>query len=958
MGSVLGEALEREVGAKVRERGLVVWLDREGHYSEWVDSLAGSSQFRFPVVAHRGSFLETLLALEGHGEGLDPEPLLIHVPGFTDVTIRTTPLLEAYKAGTRFERALETLVREVAAGQATSQQTEELLGGGELSFARVDAWFESLQKPEDEFAAYLQYLRPEWVLEGLIGHQSDLKMHINHDPAGANNDILRGYLNRHTGFSQEFELFLSGGELFESWRDIGDAFIGWLMCVEYVHDLSRAVSHPHLVPLQSLSPPLRKTSVKLLQRLRELNPAYYANQANQLESLLGAELEAGSPEDLGKVDTFSREDSRLLEAAVSHLAGEHWNQALRWAAERLSSPSVWVQNDLTRRQEWMLIEGAARLGQALASYPRPLQKCQDLAEALELYAGSEGAQLVDRAHREFEQQRLRLLNAQLAHFAVLHDALGLLRRRYREWVDLLGADFAALCERAGFLPEPELQQRHLYEQEVQPLTQRAGGKVAYFLVDALRYEMAGELAKSLEEQGGQLQLQLKARLSELPSITSVGMNCLAPVCRDGKLTVNKRFEGFRTGEYTVSNLDTRLRAMGERSLDRFPKEQRRPLAYALQDLVNEVPAALKKKVKDATLVVVHSREIDEAGEADVGLLGLDQWLGLLRSAVLHLKGAGVTEFVITADHGFMLLDETAEAATGEGAGTQRRYVFAESFVSRDDLATVPLESLGYAGQGYLMFRRDSKVFRSAGQSAVSFAHGGNSMQERVIPVLRLSYRGHTNLNLVKYRLEAKTLSRVMGCSRLKVTLVKAEAEQGVLDFASGEKVSVALRVVDELGQVVIKDAPDAEVHNQQLLLEEGRATEVYFTISSQNEGKVAVELFHPDGVKDVAVCRPAEFFPIDESRVKHASEPLHVTSWEQNLPEGVRAVFQHIEHFHSITEDEVTGMLGSPRKTRRFSNDFDSYLPLIPFKVMVESAASGKRWVRKSKGDGDEQGDG
>lgn len=942
MGSLLAEALEREVWAKVRERGLVVWLDREGHYSHWVDSLSGSDSFKFPVVAHRGSFLETLLALEAHGDGLDPEPLLVHVPGHTDTTIRTTPLLEAYKAGTRFERALETLVREVAAGQASPEQTEELLAERELDFERAASWLESLQGPDDEFAAYLQHLRPEWVLEGLIGQHSDLKGHINKDPKGINLRTLRSYLNRHTGFSEDFERFHSGGEPSENWWEVGEAFLGWLLCVEYVHDLSRAVSHPHLVPLQSLSPPLRKASVKLLGRLRELNPAMYTSQANSLEWLLGDELEAGSPQDLGKVDTFSREDSRLMEAAVERLAEEQWNQALRWATERLSSPSVWVQNDLTRRQEWMLIEGAARLGQALASHPRPLQKCQDLAEAVARYTGTEGGQLVDRAHREFEQQRLRLLNAQLPHFAVLHDALGRLRRRYREWVDLLGADFAALCEREGFLPDEALQQRYLYEQEVQPSTQRSAGKVAYFLVDALRYEMAAELARSLEEQGAQL--QLKARLAELPTVTSVGMNCLAPVCRDGKLTLNKPFEGFRSGEYTVSNLTTRLRAMGERSL----KEQRKPLDYALQDLVNEVPGTLKKKVKEATLVVVHSREIDEAGEADVGLMGLEQWLGLLRSAVFHLKGAGVSEFVITSDHGFMLLDDSVATVPGEGSGTNRRFVFKEQLVSKEGETSVALESLGYQGaQGYLMFRNDSRVFASTGQSAATFAHGGNSLQERVIPVLRLSYRAHTNLNLVKYKLEARVLSRVMGCSRLKVKLVKADTEVGFLDFASGEKVSVALRVVDGLGQVIIKDAPDAELHNQQLLLEEDKATEVYFSISSQNEGKVAIELLHPDGLKDVAVCRPAEFFPIDESRVKEPSGALQASvSWEQNLPEAVRAVFQHIYHFDYITEEEVVLKLGSPRKARRFAIELDDYIPLLPFRVTVDASGSSKRWVK------------
>jgi len=67
--NLLSENLERQVAAQVR-KGLV-------------------------VLAHRGSFLELLIAFENYQEGPDSEPLLLHVPGYTDATIRNPPLLEA-----------------------------------------------------------------------------------------------------------------------------------------------------------------------------------------------------------------------------------------------------------------------------------------------------------------------------------------------------------------------------------------------------------------------------------------------------------------------------------------------------------------------------------------------------------------------------------------------------------------------------------------------------------------------------------------------------------------------------------------------------------------------------------------------------------------------------------------------------------------------------------------------
>jgi len=94
-----------------------------------------------------------------------------------------------------------------------------------------------------------------------------------------------------------------------------------------------------------------------------------------------------------------------------------------------------------------------------------------------------------------------------------------------------------------------------------------GEKVAVVLVDALRYEMAADLVGAFREPG--TEVTLKPRLAELPTITAVGMNVLAPVVAGGKLApsvLDGRFKGFSTGEFTVRSPEDRSRAMGQRAV--------------------------------------------------------------------------------------------------------------------------------------------------------------------------------------------------------------------------------------------------------------------------------------------------------------------------------------------------------------------------------------------------------
>src|SRR5690606_4201345 len=83
-GAVVSRALAAELATKVRERGIVLWVDGDERYSRFVEGLgAGAVEFPYPVVAFRGSFLELMLALKAYGNGLRREHVLVHLGGLT-----------------------------------------------------------------------------------------------------------------------------------------------------------------------------------------------------------------------------------------------------------------------------------------------------------------------------------------------------------------------------------------------------------------------------------------------------------------------------------------------------------------------------------------------------------------------------------------------------------------------------------------------------------------------------------------------------------------------------------------------------------------------------------------------------------------------------------------------------------------------------------------------------------
>ena len=1007
----ISAALEGELLQQVQRSGIVIWLDRDGHYSPLVDQLqALRAEGSLPYAVHgfRGSHLALMLDLDAVAAGSDPPRLLIHLPGFTEDTVTQTPVLGLYRSGTRFRKALGTLIREAAAGQVPGEAIEAFVATEPETLAMADAWLQA-QLQADGGGLYEQ-VRSTPVVEVVEQLLSDGPLCRQLTSADARDQFLRAMeatlglpRNWHRPAPQETAESSDSGDLgdaisnavmsalaqanisqatWESGRpatrqqrdDLAYILTSWALVVEYVHDLKRAPKGAAAEAAKAVPARLVSTCRELASHLRARHTAFYQRTADEAELLLSEERQLAKAEDLGRIDTFRFEESTVLEAALDALQQRQFRSAAQWAAQRLSSDgkqqsdSFWLQQDPARHETWQLIAAAARLGEAIhhaGDLPRNLPSLQ---QAVDRYV--ERGAVVDQAHRLLEQRRLTALAPQIPAFERLLVELDGLRQLWRQWADRWAVAFNALCKEHGFLPEPGLQQRQLFHEEVEPMLRQAQNResqrCAVFLVDALRYEMAIELFQQLQDTPAST-VQLKARLAELPTVTEVGMNVLAPVVSQGRLSPSLSssdggaIQGFRAGEFLVSSPETRRRAM--EACAPGGKAQK----ISLEELISLTADKLRNTVNQARLLMIYNKEIDGAGEAGVGLDVFARVLRDLRSAWQRLRKAGVRNFVITSDHGFLLLEGLPPAVRSHGTKTtpSRRHVIRPHAANHDGEVRVALTDLGYQGvEGQLMMPEDTAVF-DIGKHNMRFVHGGNSLQERLIPVLTIQHREKPGGSAQTYRIEAQHRPGVGDylCLDIQVCTV----DQMALAFSGPSRIELALRCPDDpyLQVELTQPRGGASLNGDLIQAPVGESFELFFRLRGSSPEKVRVEVFHPGATDQVAPCipdarflvsalstapqRPSEVPALDPQPAPATTSESAMPQWLEDLSEDgkIRQLFAHLAAHGAITEPEVAAMLGSPRAARRFSVQVDDLASRAPFSVRVVVVGEVKRYVKE-----------
>jgi hypothetical protein len=216
--------------------------------------------------------------------------------------------------------------------------------------------------------------------------------------------------------------------------------------------------------------------------------------------------------------------------------------------------------------------------------------------------------LLDTAQRHLERQCHDFDFDPAGRHATLEALIARARARYSAVAGALAERFVRAYAEARF-QVPELRaQREVFARFVAPAL-HAGQKTAYVLVDALRFEMARELAAGLARD---YEIAFTPVLGTVPTITDVGMAALMP-----GMEGPARLVPTGPGKVALALGATVLRDRAARIAWLLAQVAPRKVAVArLDDLLPKAKRALDEELRAADLLLITSQEIDALGESD------------------------------------------------------------------------------------------------------------------------------------------------------------------------------------------------------------------------------------------------------------------------------------------------------------------------------------------------------
>ena len=320
---------------------------------------------------------------------------------------------------------------------------------------------------------------------------------------------------------------------------------------------------------------------------------------------------------------------------------------------------------------------------------------------------------------------------------------------------------------------PILLQRHFFERCVRPFL-RKDNKVCVVISDALRFEIGDELL-SLIRQEDRYSADLEPALSMLPSYTQLGMAALLP---------NKELACVDDDSGTVLVDGQSSQGTGNRSKVLKLAIDGRADAITFDDVMAMNRDDSRELIKANDVLFVYHNRIDHTGDKmhSEGLVfeAAEQTLDDLVRLVKKLTAANANNILITADHGFIYQNRAIEESDFSGSDAEgdkilyrdRRFVLGKGLKEVSSLRKFHSTQLGLVGDMEVQIPKSINRLRLKG-SGSRFVHGGASLQEIVIPVIRINKKRQSDISAVEVEI-LRGASSVISSGQLAVAFYQAQ----------------------------------------------------------------------------------------------------------------------------------------------------------------------------------------
>lgn len=372
--------------------------------------------------------------------------------------------------------------------------------------------------------------------------------------------------------------------------------------------------------------------------------------------------------------------------------------------------------------------------------------------------------LVDMFYRQTLEAYHKLITQDNPIEDVLNAAKRQLDLEYAKITNLLNLEWLTCVEEKGALfTETGLRhQEGFYSNESDPSV-----KQVVIISDALRYEVAMELMQKLAKE--KHIASISAYQAMLPTETKFCKPALLPHHSLELVGTDMAVDGM-----VLTTTDQRTS-----HLNKYRDES---ICIRFEDVMNGDLASMRELFKRPLVYIFHDT-IDEASHSQnpFNVIGacrtaIDQLSVLIKR--LHSTW-NVTNVVLTADHGFLYNDMRFEdkdkhSITDSYIEKKTRYYITESTEAIEGIIKFPLEKVSaIKSQTPLYVGVPIGTNRLAATGGYNFAHGGASLQEMIIPVIKSQRKKIDKTEKVGVALMSHNLNMVS--SRLKFQLIQSEA---------------------------------------------------------------------------------------------------------------------------------------------------------------------------------------
>lgn len=284
-----------------------------------------------------------------------------------------------------------------------------------------------------------------------------------------------------------------------------------------------------------------------------------------------------------------------------------------------------------------------------------------------------------------------------------------------------------------------IMQNRFYDSYIHPL--RGTDKKLFVIIsDALRYEAAAEFTERLNKlDRAEAKLEMMAGI--VPSYTQLGMAALLP----------NNSLGIASGN-DAATVDGKPAGAGYREA-RLMERNQKTRVFTAKSFTDMSQEEGREAVKSVEVVYIYHNKIDATGDdkmsEDDAFDAVDEAFDDIENIIRKIAQFNGNNVLITADHGFYYQqtrladsDFIDSSLYGNVEQLKRRVAFGRNFITDDNVIRFTAEQLGIESDYEFIFPVGRRNFRLAGAGS-RFVHGGLSLQEVAIPVIKFTKKRST-----------------------------------------------------------------------------------------------------------------------------------------------------------------------------------------------------------------------